>query len=331
MKINFIFRKKNLAYSIEGVFNNIIGSLPDNIKYKKTFMPYSGTNPFYMILNIIYTYRNRSEINHITGDINYCSLFLNKRNTLLTIHHFPDDPWYKTKLRKLIYLCFWYYLPLKKCKYVTCVSTKTKKDLLSKFKLNPNRVFVVFNPLNDIYEYSPKRMNTTKPIILQIGTSLSKNIYRLTIAIQGINCHLRIIGKLTKEQINELNRANIEYSYISDLNILNLVEEYKRCDILSFPSTLEGFGLPIIEAQAIGRPVLTSNIEPMTEIAGEGACFVDPYKAESIKEGIIKLLENSNFCEEIIFKGLENVKRFNKNLITSQYIKIYEKILEEYK
>lgn len=329
MKINFIFRKKNTAFSIEGVFGNIIASLPNSIEIEKTFVPYSGTNPFHMLLNMAYTYRKRCEINHITGDINYCTLFLKRKNTILTIHHFPNDEWYKNKLRKIFYLGIWYYFPLKKSKYVTCVSNKTKNDLLFQFKINPENVYVIHNPLGDLFIHYPKEINTNKPIILQIGTSLSKNLSRLTIAIKGINCHLRIIGRLTNEQIKELKDSGIEYTNVSTLQTLNLIEEYKKCDILSFPSTLEGFGLPIIEAQAIGRPVLTSNIEPMTEIAGEGACFIDPYSIESINAGILKILNNKEFCKSLISKGLENTKRFDRKLITVQYQNIYDRIIRE--
>ena len=56
-----------------------------------------------------------------------------------------------------------------------------------------------------------------------------------------------------------------------------MADRYAAADIIIFPSLYEGFGLPILEGQKAGRAVLTSNIPPMTEVAGGGACLVDPY------------------------------------------------------
>ena len=63
-----------------------------------------------------------------------------------------------------------------------------------------------------------------------------------------------------------------------------MIQEYKDADLISFPSTFEGFGMPIIEGQAVGRPVITSNIEPMVSVAADAAILVDPFNIESIRE-----------------------------------------------
>jgi len=65
-----------------------------------------------------------------------------------------------------------------------------------------------------------------------------------------------------------------------------LVEAYRRCDMVVFASLYEGFGLPILEAQAMGRPVITSNFGAMREAAGDGALLVDPYSVESIRDAV---------------------------------------------
>lgn len=95
-----------------------------------------------------------------------------------------------------------------------------------------------------------------------------------------------------------------------------------------FPSTYEGFGLPIIEAQATGRPVLTSKLEPMSSVAGDAACLVDPYSVESIRAGVKKIIENESYRNELIEKGFKNVERFQLKNVTKQYIDLYQELIQ---
>jgi glycosyltransferase involved in cell wall biosynthesis len=90
-----------------------------------------------------------------------------------------------------------------------------------------------------------------------------------------------------------------------------------NCTGVVFPSLYEGFGLPIVEAQAVGRPVITSNLWSMPEIAGEGACIVDPYDVQSIKSGLMRVINDTEYRENLINKGFENVRRFDEEKIAS--------------
>lgn len=112
---------------------------------------------------------------------------------------------------------------------------------------------------------------------------------------------------------------------MTDKEILNA---YVSADIISFPSLYEGFGLPVIEAQAIGRPVLTSDLAPMNEIAGNAAYYVDPYNVESIRNGFKILLETPTLRHDLIKRGLENVKQFSVKKISFLYLDLYQKIFD---
>jgi glycosyltransferase involved in cell wall biosynthesis len=100
------------------------------------------------------------------------------------------------------------------------------------------------------------------------------------------------------------------------------------CDLLVFASTFEGFGLPIVEAQATGRPVVTSNIMSMPEVAGDAACLVDPFNVSSIREGVLKVINDSDYRNALVKAGFENVKRFQPEQIARQYAELYHELVK---
>jgi glycosyltransferase involved in cell wall biosynthesis len=99
---------------------------------------------------------------------------------------------------------------------------------------------------------------------------------------------------------------------------------YNNCDLLYFASTKEGFGLPILEAQSCGLPVLTSNITAMPYVAGDGALFVNPYSVEEIKKGICEIRESTETKRKIISNGYENIDRFSEEKFVSEFIELYK-------
>jgi glycosyltransferase involved in cell wall biosynthesis len=97
----------------------------------------------------------------------------------------------------------------------------------------------------------------------------------------------------------------------------------RECDLLLFPSLHEGFGLPIVEAQATGRPVVTSDREPMTEVSGGAAVLVDPEDVASIRTGVLRVLEDHQLAAELVRRGRVNVGRFSASAVAAQYAAIY--------
>ncbi len=98
---------------------------------------------------------------------------------------------------------------------------------------------------------------------------------------------------------------------------------YCASDALVFPSLNEGFGMPVIEAMACGVPVVCSNIEPLPEVAGDAAYFIDPYDPSSIAEGISKVISDRNLRRDLIEKGFRRAAAFtweNTALKTLEFI-----------
>ena len=102
-----------------------------------------------------------------------------------------------------------------------------------------------------------------------------------------------------------------------------VLEEYKKCDIVNLPSFYEGFGMPIIEGQTVGRAVVTSNLQPMVDIANGSCVIVDPSDLESMREGYQEAIDN---YEYYVKRGIENSKRFSIDNIVGQYIEVYKRI-----
>ncbi len=113
----------------------------------------------------------------------------------------------------------------------------------------------------------------------------------------------------------QLKASGISYSYRTNLSESEILAAYHQADIVSLVSTYEGFGLPIIEAQAIGRAVIAGNVASMPEVAGEGACLVDPHDVTAIRSGILRIINEPGYRNAIVEQGFQNVKRFDPQLI----------------
>lgn len=326
MKVIQFNRKRFTDGSIEILFNTIRKFTPKSIDVKVFVPRYESQGFFKRIFIVIESFFNQGDINHITGDIHFASLLLNKKKTILTVHDCVSVIHSKALKRALLKF-FWFTLPLKKVQYVTVISEKTKDELLSLVNFPEDRIYIIPDCISEKFTFAEKmEFNKEKPHILQIGTRTNKNLIRICEALKGIPCVLDIVGKLTLEQSAVLIKNNIEYENSFDISEEELIEKYVNADIVAFVSTYEGFGMPILEGQTVGRPVLTSTISPMKEVAGEdGACFVDPYDVEDIRKGIKKLIEDSSFRIKIINKGLENIKKYDPAYIATMYADLYEK------
>jgi len=272
----------------------------------------------------------QESVNHITGGVSFLALLMHKKRTVLTVHDFTLLGRFHG-MRRLIYLYLWYIFPIKRCAYVTVISEGVKQELLSHVRYDPARIRVIYDPVSPDFQANTKGFNSQKPVVLQVGTRDNKNLVRVAAALKGIRCHLRIIGNLSPEQEKALKDSTIEYSNVSGISDEQVVAEYVECDMLVFASTYEGFGMPITEANAVGRPVVTSNLPPMPEVAGDAACLVDPFDVDSIRTGVVRIIEDAEYRKALIKRGFRNVERFDPSVVAGQYAELYEEVATELK
>lgn len=100
-----------------------------------------------------------------------------------------------------------------------------------------------------------------------------------------------------------------------------------RPEAFIFPSLYEGFGLPALEAMSCGCPVVVSNVSSLPDVCGDSAYYIDPYKIESIANGIYKVLTDESLRKSLIQKGLERAKMFSWEKCARETFDIYNEVL----
>ncbi len=230
---------------------------------------------------------------------------------------------------------------------VICVSQNTRNDLLRLCSIQPEAVSLIYQGLN--YPYSPMKFYQAKlhlehlevpqnsHYLLHVGANhwyknrlgvlkIFKNLLPL---YTSSNLHLILVGQpLTSEMRQFIQNYHLSQNIIERVNINSedLRALYSSATALLFPSLQEGFGWPIIEAQACGCPVFTSNRPPMNEIGGQAALYIDPTDPQQAAHTISLNLHKQ---EEMRDKGLINSQNFQTEIMIKKYIKVYQNLISK--
>jgi len=245
----------------------------------------------------------------------------------INFEHFPDDLRfsYRNYYRK--------FFPLfaKKAKRIITVSQFSKNDIVSRYKIDENKIDVVYNgvsdhfvPLNALQKTEVKKKLTNgKEYFVFVGAlHPRKNLARMFKAFDlfkeetGSDLKFLIVGEkyFWNREINlayENMKFKSELNFSGHLNREALNEAVAAAQALIFVSYFEGFGLPAVEAMKCGVPVLTSDITSLPEITADAALLIDPFSVESIKEGMKKIAVDDLLREELIKKGLQRSEDFS--------------------
>ena len=232
---------------------------------------------------------------------------------------------------------------LRRANGIVCVSKNTALGLADVVFRGSNRSKVIHHCLN--WNYRPAslgevhetrdRLSLPGDYLLHVG---SNNWYKNRDGVLRIVAHLKslpefagmtlvMVGKpLTAALLQAIQDLGLQGSVVAVHRIKNeeLASLYTGATALLFPSLAEGFGWPILEAQACGCPVITSDREPMREVAGDGALFVDPTDPLGAAECIAR---SAKCLPDLRAAGFANLRRFNQEEVLGEYLAFYRSVL----
>lgn len=323
--IHFQRQPAQRGFSIERLFNDLRAAMPADIHCQEHVVPHLSQGGWRRVANLWDVWRQGGEVNHITGDVHYLALALPGKNTVLTVHDcgmLLRARWWSRSLLKL----FWFTWPIARCRIVTVISEATRREVIGLTGAPPEKVRVIYDCVSPDFVPVPAGFNIARPRILLVGIAPNKNLERMAEALAGLSCTVELIGKPFPAQVVAFAAHGVELHPLGNLDNAGVLAAYRRCDLLLFASTHEGFGLPILEAQATGRPVVTSNCSSMAEVAGNSACLVDPFKAASIRLGVEKVIHDDVYRAGLVRLGAENVLRFQPARIAEDYAALYREL-----
>lgn len=320
----FFHRGRSRGFSIHKVMRTVITKLPT---YREYDVPYIKPTLKAIIGNLIYVFRHRQKdaIHHVTGDIHYCILALLGCKSVLTVHDTVSVDFHNISfLKKKIIEWLWYRLPLRFASRVICISEETKKAV-QRFTKRTDLI-VIHNAVDPLIETQEIKALGCPVKILLIGTNPNKNLIRTFEALRGLDCRVTVVGSLNNEQSKSLAENGIPYVDKFNLSDEEIRKEYYACDIVSFCSLFEGFGMPVIEANKAGKPVVCSDIPVLREVAGNAAHFVNPFDSESINAAFTEIINHDDRRRTLIDLGIKNARRFDADTILRKWTEIYKNL-----
>jgi len=266
--------------------------------------------------------------------------------SVVTIHDliFLRFPEYYQRIDRIMYQSV-YRSSCNRATKIIAISKQTKSDLIKYFDIEPSKIEVIYqscdNRFYDRVSQAQKsavqlKFSLPEKFILCVGTIENrKNQLSILQAVikEKLAIAIVILGKPT-EYIHQLNQFISEHGiqkqviFLHKTNFGELQTIYQMAELLIYPSFFEGFGLPVIEAQASGCPVITSNISSLPEAGGDGALYINPEDISEIGHSIHNVLSDKQLKMKLIQDGTTNAELFSEKYVAQNLMKLYYELRE---
>ena len=256
---------------------------------------------------------------------------------ITTVHDFTYE-YYRKGLAKKLH-CWQKYQALRHSQYIICISENTKRDLL-KFvpDIEEDKIRIIYNGVSDDYcVLDHSESSSVIPFgrgkyVVFVGNRIGyKNFDFLKEMIAKSNYNLVIVGSpLSDEEVCDLERFVPRERYVctgflpnKDLNTL-----YNHAAALLYPSAYEGFGIPVLEAQKAGCPVIAYNSSSIPEVIGETPLLMNELTEKELLDKL-SLLSNDELMKKVREDGLKNAARFSWDRMYQGYDNLYREAIAE--
>ena len=248
-------------------------------------------------------------------------------------YNFFDRYIYKAKIKKAC----------NKSDAIIAISEQTKNDLIEQLNVPADKISVIYQTYGKEYEtlftYETKeiwrkKMHLPEQYLLFVGNGNKRK--RLDLVLEALNqpelkdIPLVIVGNKKLEKARKYidkHKMNRRVFFLDNIKSYDLPVVYAMAKGLIYPSEYEGFGLPILEAQKIGIPVITNKNSAIVEVAGDGCFFFNHFTKEDIADSIKAMFSND---EDLNIRGEKNtlfIKKFEPLHATKQILDIYKSVL----
>tara|TARA_B100000131_G_C18101935_1_gene606376 strand:+ start:339 stop:1457 length:1119 start_codon:yes stop_codon:yes gene_type:complete len=285
--------------------------------------------------------RDRIDIYHGLSHELPVGIKKNKIKSVVTIHDliFIRYPDLFTKIDRIIYK----NKVVNSCRdsnMIIAASNQTKKDIVHFLKINPDKIKVIYQSCNPVFqsEISHKFRNSIiskyslpNQFLLFVGTiEKRKNLLTILKAIKLMkNQKLVIIGdggNYKQECLRFISKNSLanRVIFLKNLEIKEIAAVYQLADMLVYPSLFEGFGIPILEALFSKIPVITSKNSSLIEVGGKNTKYINPLEHIELIDAISEIQKDDLLRKKMITNGMQHAKEFNEYEVAKNLMTLYD-------
>jgi glycosyltransferase involved in cell wall biosynthesis len=232
---------------------------------------------------------------------------------------------------------FWYLAH--KSRYIITPSDFSREEYLERYRIRTEKL-VTTHLAADITKIKSQKMSLPyKKYIMYVGQQSNyKNIRRLILAHQQllhIHPDLGLVLVGSKSVLTKRNEVWVKKNNYQNITFTGFVEDtqlawlYQHCSAYVFPSLMEGFGLPGLEAMAQGAPVVSSNATCLPEIYGNAAHYFDPLNVDDMTQKINEVLTDERLRKKLLRNSQQQIKKYSWKKMAHETLRVYTQAMND--